>query len=350
MRSSTFTRGASAVVVASAMVFLSACASDSGDTSAGSNELIPIVYTQSTPTLSFAPVIVARDMGFFEEEGIDLEFSTQDSGSVATQALLSDSVQFAGLASTDIAGAVANGAQLTAVQSMMNMTLEVCVSNTFLDETGVSTDDSVERRLAALKGHSVGITAAGSVSDRGLRWLLSDQGGLTPDEDVTVVSVNGASAMNAALQTDQISAYLLSPPFCESAVKEGFATVLVAPDEVEEFSQVVLQIVVAQDTYIEENPDVVRKFAAAMTKGNEYIKNNTAEAVELLKAAFPQTDPDIIDDAVTDLIAPQVPAAGAFTEAGWQATKEILIGAGTGSNDLDVSEGGFWTNEFVDAE
>jgi NitT/TauT family transport system substrate-binding protein len=337
---------AGAVAGALGVLALSACSS-STQLETGDGGLTKVVYTQSTPTLSFAPVLVARDQGFFAEEGIDLEFSTQESGSVATQALLSDSVQFAGLASTDIASAVSGGAQLTAIQSMMNMTMELCVSQDFMARTGVTPSSPIADRLAALRGENVGITAAGSASDRGLRWLLSEVGGLTPDQDVTVTGVNGASAMNAALQSGQIAGYLLSPPFCETAAKQGFGAVLVTPDEVDQFSRVVLQIVVAQNSFLEANPQVAESFARAMTKGNDYLRDHTAESVAILQKEFPQTDPAIVESAVEDVIAPQVPAGGRFTADGWAATKEILIGSGGRAADLDTSEGGFWTNRYL---
>jgi NitT/TauT family transport system substrate-binding protein len=338
--------GLTAMTVAAATVLTGCASSPSSDSSSG-DTLTKVTYSQSTPTLSFAPVLIARDKGFFKDHGIDLDFTTQESGSVATQALLSNSIQFAGLASTDITGAVAKGAKMTSIENMMNMTMEVCVSKKWADSAGVSKTSSVKDRLAALKGANVGITAAGSISDRAMRWLLQDKGGLNPDKDTKIVSVAGASALNAALQSDQIQAYLLSPPNCETAVKAGYGEVLVQPTEMKDFADVVLQVLVANDSYLKGHADIARQFAQAVAEGGDFIREHPTQAAELLQKDFPQTDAAIITNAVTDIIAPQIPKGGMSTESAWSTTGKILDVNGLDGDSLDLSDGGIWTNEYL---
>src|SRR3546814_6608290 len=82
---------------------------------------------------------------------------------------------------------------------MNKVSLQLVVSNDFLQRKGVSPKDPLAKRLAALKGATLGVSAIKGAQDRAGRWLVA-QGGLDPAKDLNVAMIGPPPALNAALQ------------------------------------------------------------------------------------------------------------------------------------------------------
>lgn len=313
-------------------------------------ELIPVRMAQSVNALAFAPLLVALEMNFFGYQGIDLEYIELESGATARQALIGGSVDLVDSASTEVLAAVAEGVEYIVIQGTINQTLQVCVHADFMEEKGVTPDDSLEDRLAALEGATIGITGPGAVSDRGMRWLLIEYGGLDPDLDTVITQIGGPPTLSAAIDANQIQAFLISPPACASAEN---GVVLVEPGDVPEFANYIHEVLFAMRPWVEENPDAARRVATAISMGNNFIIQYPEQALRLLQEGpFSETDPAIIEDAFYATILPQVEKLpdGLMTEEMWDATNTVLLEAGVIDSPIDVAEGGFWTNEYIDVD
>jgi NitT/TauT family transport system substrate-binding protein len=313
-------------------------------------ELIPVRMAQSVNALSFAPLLIALELNFFGYQGVDLEYIELESGATARQALIGGSVDLVDSASTEVMAAVAEGVEYLTIQGTINQTLQLCVERSFMEGKGVTPESSLEERIAALDGATIGITGPGAVSDRAMRWLLIEYGGLDPDNDTVITQIGGPPTLAAALDAGQIQAFLISPPACASAAN---GVVLVEPGDVPEFVNYIHEVLFGMREWIEANPDAATRVATAISMGNNYIIEHPEEALRVLQEGpFVDTDPAIVETAFYETILPQVEAlpSGLMSQEQWEETNTVLLEAGVIESPVDVAEGGFWTNEYIDEE
>jgi len=334
----------SAAASASAKPAASAAASAAAKPATGN--LPSVRIAQSVPTLSFAPLVVARDLGYFEKQGVKLEFTQLQSGATAQQALIGGSVDFVGSASTEVVAAQAQGAPVQAVEGLIKMTLEVCANKKWMDGKGVTPSSSLEQRMAAFKGATIGITGPGAVSDRAMRWLLQKYGKLNPDTDTTIVTT-GADALTTGLQAGRLQGFLQSPPNCEVAAKDGSAEVLVKPGDVPEFGNYIHEVLYTTSTWASGHKDLASKSATALAMGNNYLLQHPQEGQAVIQKAMSAVPQDIVQNAMKDIILPQIPKDGKMSEDMWTATNTVLLESGMIKQALDVKDGKVWTNSYI---
>jgi NitT/TauT family transport system substrate-binding protein len=312
---------------------------------------LPVVrVAQSVPQMAFAPLQVAIHMNFFEYLGVRVDFIELQSGATARQALVGGSVDLVDSASTEVAAAVAQGVDFLGIQGTINQTLQMCMSESWAQQQGVTPESSLEDRVRALEGATIGITGPGAVSDRATRWLMVEYGGLDPNTQATITQVGGgAAAMAGAMEADQIQAFLLSPPSCEVAG----GVVLIPPGDVPEFANYIHEVLFGMRDWIEANEEVASLVATAISMGNNYILQFPEASVRILQEGpFSHVDPQIVEDAFYRVILPQVEPVrnGLMTEEGWADTMTVLVESGVIDQEIPFEEGTFWTNQYIDVE
>ena len=331
---------ASGASSASAKPAASAAAKPSGN-------LPAVRIAQSVPTLSFAPLTVARDLGYFAKQGVKLEFTQLESGTTAQQALIGGSVDFVDSASTEVVAAEAKGAPVQAVEGTMKMTLEVCANKKWMDGKGVTPSSPLAQRMAAFKGATLGITGPGAVSDRAMRWLLQKYGKLNPDTDTTIVTT-GSSGLITGLEQGRLQGFIQSPPNCEvAAATTGAAEVLVKPGDVPEFGNYIHEVLYTTSTWASGHKDLAGKAATALAMGNNYLLQHPQEGTAVVQKAQSKVPPNIVQNAMKDTILPQIPKDGKMDENMWKATNTVLLESGMIKQALDVKEGKVWTNAYI---
>lgn len=92
----------------------------------------------------------------------------------------------------------------------------------------VTKTNSRFRSVADLRGQTLGITAAGTLSDTALRLALT-AAHLNPDRDVQVIGAGAGTTMYAALETNRIAAGMLAEPTTTQLVADGEYRVLWSP-------------------------------------------------------------------------------------------------------------------------
>ncbi len=310
-------------------------------------ELQTVRLAQGNPVLAYAPVYVARAKGFFEQQGLKLEFTQLETSITIVQALLGGNVDLVASASTDIGVAVEKGLDFLATEGIIKQTLQVCASKSWMESKGITPSTPLDQRMAAFKGAAIGITGPGAASDRVMRWLLTKYGKLDPNKDTEIVNVSGTTPMAGALQQNRIQAYLLSAPTCNVGVQQGYAVVLVKPDEVPEFRDYIHEVLYTRKSWADSHKDLVKRVSTAIAMGNNYILTHPDEAVSILQKDFASVDPKIVEDSVRTTIIPQVPKDGRMSEAMWKATNTVLLEAGLIQAPVDSKEGVVWTNDYI---
>lgn len=107
-------------------------------------------------------------------------------------------------------------------------------------------------------------------------------------------------------------------------------------------------ILITSEDVIAEQPDVVAAFVQATARGYAYAIENPADAAEILIAAAPEIDADLIR-ASAEWLAPQyqadAPRWGQQTEAVWQGFSDFLVANGILEAGIDAQVA--FTNEFL---
>jgi NitT/TauT family transport system substrate-binding protein len=210
---------------------------------------------------------VAREKGFFAEEGVTVEearafnagpdemsaFSAGelDMGYVG----IAPAVTFAGRGMADIrvvAQANAGGSSI--------------VVRSGLDAGDVS---GMEGRTVAVPGHS-------SVQDLLLRLAITEVG--LDQKDMNIITLKPPE-MIAALQNGQIEGFVAWEPYPQAAVANGIGRVLETSDEIWEGHPCC--VLVASGSFLEKDPQAVEKVVRAHVKATEYIEEHPREAADM---------------------------------------------------------------------
>ncbi|MFC5589009.1 ABC transporter substrate-binding protein [Sporosarcina soli] len=208
---------------------------------------------------SSAPLFIALEKGFFEEEGIDAKakwFEAAQPIAVATAG-----------------GDVAVGATgITA--SLYNMVASgeklVIVADKGREQEGYSStailvpSDSTVTSIEELKGKKIGITQTGSTYHY-MAGRLLEENGLTTN-DVELVPLNSIPGLMDTLESKQVDAVLLNEPNVSRVVEEGYGKIIAqVGDEIDyQTSGIFFSKAFA------DNTDAATRFLKAYAKATQY--------------------------------------------------------------------------------
>ncbi len=305
----------------------------------------PIRIGQATTSLSFLPLWAARALNTFTPQDLALTWAAIPGGDPTTLAALdSRDIDLAAVGSDTVLNAVSKGQPFQMVAALMSrVTLDLVVSKAFLDRTGIVVSDPVAKRLAALKGAVVGVSAVGGTQDRAARWLAG-KAGLDPKTGIQVAMVGGPPALQAALENGRIDAFVLSPPEAQLAEAGGYGRGLISfGRDFPELNKIPFLVLVAR------------------TPADAAMSQNIPRCIRALQAAAlaVQSDPAMVAQAIGEKFFPRVPAAaiasavqamlpgiadgGRFDPAGMSALLSFASAPGLAGQ----GDGTFWTNRYI---
>src|SRR5258708_10024182 len=166
--------------------------------------------------LFFLPTMVAEYLGYYKDEGLDVEIVDIGSGGKALQALVGGSVDVT-------SGAYDHTVQLAA----KNIPLQAFVLQARLADYAVGVLKSKAGSYKSpkdLKGMRVGISSPGAGSDMFLKLVLA-KAGINPD-DVSVVNVGLSSGAVAAVRKGELDAIANNDPVMTVLEESGEVKVI----------------------------------------------------------------------------------------------------------------------------
>ena len=248
---------------------------------------------------------VARERGFFKEEGLDVEL-VQMTGTVANLALMTGEVPFT---SVPTAAMTANlrGANLRVLFTTFERPLFWLFSRPQI------------RDVKDLKSRKVGVGGLNQASYTLLRELLSTYG-LEPGKDYTVIQAGDSAPRFMALTSGFVDATLMPLPWNFSAQEAGMRElVALAKSEV---TAPTGSIVVREDL-LRNDPKLVEHFTRATLKGLRYSIEHRAGAIAALTRSL-----KIKDDLAAkgyDAAAPALTADGTMSESSQRKALDAVL-------------------------
>jgi NitT/TauT family transport system substrate-binding protein len=340
-------RRTSTVAAVGGLVALAAACSSSGSSggSASSGSSTQTVTIGVTPAqITFAPVYYAQAAGYFKARGLNVKLVSLDNGTAELAALIGGDVNMIAGSAGTFANAADKGASLISVLGLAKMSEEVCTTKSWAAQHHITASSSVQARLAALKGATLGDTSAGSSSQTDFEYVLKAFGALDPQSDVTFTSTGSPGGAEAALSAGRIAAFMLSPPTCQS-VANSFE--LVSPSQISTFRSMINNVLFTTQSFASSHAAELTSAVTAIARANNYVVANPDQAATAVKSSYPTGSVSLLTEALK-IVASAVPANGAMTQSMWQATSTVLMGDGSITKPLDSSSGTLWTNKYID--
>ena len=302
------------------------CAAGSGDKtgSGGKNgaeeeKLTKVTLNEVAHSIFYAPMYVAIEEGYFEEEGIDLDLVCGFGADKTMTAVISGEADIGFMGSeasiyTYNEGAgdyVVNFAQLTQRAGNFLVARE--------DTDDFSWDD--------LRGKLVLGGRKGGMPQMVFEYILK-QNGIDPEKDLEINQSIDFGSTAAAFSEGQGEYTVEFEPGATTLESEGKGYVVASLGE--DSGYVPYTAFSAKQSYIEEHPDVIQGFTNALQKGMDFVQSHTPEEIAaVIEPQFPETDLETITTIVTRYYDQDTWKSNLiFEESSFDLLQDILESAG----------------------
>ena len=212
--------------------------------------------------VSVIPLYIAKDKGYFNDEGLDSLFILA-ADNIGVQALIAGEFDFS---------ASATGASRA---SARNIPLKILLAHTSKPAFWIYAREIM--RPAQLKGKKLAISSFGGLS-HALAKLALGKVGLDPDRDTVMVAAGTTDMRFAALQSGTVDAAVLNAPGKFKAKAAGLKEILFLGEQVHALSGGVATSV----KMIQSRPETVQRFVTASLKGLIYFSKHRESSIPIM--------------------------------------------------------------------
>lgn len=250
------------------------------------NALTKVTVAEVAHSIFYAPQYVAHALGYFEEEGLDVEIILTSGADNVMASVLSGDVDI-GFSGSEATIYVYNGGEDDYVMTFAGLTQK---DGSFL----VSREKYDNFTLDDLKGKTVIGGRQGGMPEMTFEWALRKYG-MDPNKDLVIDTSVAFAAMEGAFIGGNGDFVTLFEPNATSVEKNGYGYVVAYIGELG--GEVPYTAYNARKSYIEGNPDIIKKFTRAINKGLQYVDGHTSEDIaSVISEYFPDTS---ISDMIT---------------------------------------------------
>lgn len=242
----------------------------------------PLVLSEVAHSIFYAPQYAAIELGYFEEEGIDLTLINSAGADKVMTALISGDAQIGFMGSEASIYVYQEGSEDPAV----NFAQLTQRAGNFL--VGRKAEDGFQ--WESLKGKTVLGGRAGGMPQMVFEYILKKHG-LDPKNDLTIdQSIN--FGLTAAAFTSSSADYTVEfEPFATTLEEEGNGYVVASLGT--ESGYVPYTAYSARKSFIEANPQLIQQFTNAIQKGIDYVNSHTAQEIaQTIQPQFKETSPE----------------------------------------------------------
>lgn len=300
-------------------------------------EMVKVTFRHSwVPDELYIPFAVAKELGYFTEEGIEFEEQIGDGGSTAVKLVANGDVMFGNGEAAHVIRALDRGVPIVAVATQLQISPGAVLTK----------KDSGLTKFTDLKGKTI----AGSVTSSTYTFfkVALAKNGMT-ESDVTFLAVAPPADDVAFLEgkADGVTSFASGAgEFEEQGVAVNTISFLDAGVEAPS------TVIFVSPFTLRDNPELVDRFLRAVLKGLRYAVDKPEEAVDLAVKSYPDLKRESLlarwrvglgftTSPVTD-----ANGLGWFDGDAWATLLEVLKGAGEIKSEVDVTKG--YTNEILE--
>lgn len=286
------------------------------------------------PWANHSGLYLAQSRGYFKAEGLEVTIHPPSNPEDILKVVAAGTDQFGISYQTDVLAARSEGIPVKSVATIVQHPLNTIM---FLKSAGIT-------RPKDLEGKKVGVP--GVPSDGPLLRTMMEADGA----DVSKVEqINVGFDLVPSLIGKKVDAVIGAYEVHEATVAElqgqPVGALKVQDWGVPDYYELIM---VTSDTMIKQNPEVVRKFMNAVSKGYADAKNDQPAAIAALLAGYPDADKRVEEPGLAKLIPLWASGSGRFgeqTDARWQAYADWLRANKILEKEVKVQD--CFTNEFL---
>ena len=248
-------------------------------------------------TSSSVPFEIARQMGYFAQEGLDVEIIRM-SCAVSVRALVARSIDFDGCAGVKaVVSAVSQGVRMKIVLARFNRPLMDLIGSKDI------------QKVSDLTGKILGSGSQGSPGEVFLEEFLAANG-LNAQKDVKMLSVGTSSDRVAALFAKRVSATVLSPPWNLTILDQGYRRIANIGESVLGYQG---SLSVLQAT-VDEKKSSVLGFMRSMIGAQNFYRTRKSESLPMMMQ-FSKLESLELTQRVYDYLLPSMTVDGSLPDA-----------------------------------
>ena len=231
------------------------------------NKLTKIKVAEVAHSIFYAPMYAADSLGYFEDEGLDVEIILTSGADNVAAAVMSGDVQVGFCGSEQTIYIYNQGAK----DYLVNFAALTKKDGSFI----VSREKEDNFDIKNLKGKYVIAGRTGGMPAMTFEWILNQNGikteDLTFDTSIAFASMSGAFIGGTG---DYVS---LFEPTASDIENNGYGYIVASLGELG--GNVPYTTFNAKKSYIKENKDTIQKFVNAINKGLNYVHSNSSDKV-----------------------------------------------------------------------
>lgn len=301
------------------------------------DELVTIRLSEVTRSVFYAPLYVAINQGFFEEEGIELVITTGEGADKVMTAVLAGQADV-GFCGPEASVYIFNEGKEDHAVNFAQLTKR---DGSFL----VAREPDPNFTWDKVQGSTIIGGRKGGMPEMTLEYVLKNKG-IMPGQDVEVLTNIQFALMAGAFIGGTGDYVTLFEPV--AATLEGNNAGFVVASIGQESGEIPYTVFSAKKSFIDENRELVQSFTNAIYRGQLWVANHSPEEIaESVKSAFPDADIEILTRVAQrykeiDAWA-QTPH---FTEESFNRLQDVMQLAGELDKRADYTK--LVTNEFAD--
>lgn len=260
----------------------------------------PVAITVGTlPAGDYAPLYIAQQEGYFEEEGLEVTIEIIAGGAVGVTQLVSGELEFTSATWGNTLLAVSQGLEIQVVREGTDANKEG------INGLLVQADGPIQS-VEDLRGQTVSVNTLASATEVQIRDCLASEGLEPGDYELVEVAFPDAAA---AVSQGQIAAGFVPEPFITIGASQGLEPLFYPSVCNERQSELPLINWNVAASYAEANPAVVAAFVRAMDKATKLAIDDEQVVRDILptfttltpELAAEITLPSFVEDGTPDL-------------------------------------------------
>lgn len=312
-------------------------AAGSTTVSAADNETEKITFVLDwTPNTNHTGLYVAESLGYFEDQGLEVEIVQPPEGG-ADALVASGRAQFGVSFQDSMAPGVAgdNALPTTAVAALIQHNTSGIISR---KGEGMDTPKGMEGKKYA--------TWDGPIEVAMIQNVVEQDGG-----DFSKVEMIPSTVTDevSALESGSVDAIWIF--YAWAGVKfelTGAETDYFAFKDINPVFDYYTPVVIANNEFLEEEPETAKKFLTALRDGYEYAIENSEEAADILCEAAPELDPELVlasQEYLKDQYKAEVSQWGYIDPERWNAFYQWLNE--NGLTEAEIPENAGFSNDYL---
>lgn len=291
----------------------------------------------------YLPLTIAEQLGYFKDEGLEVQISDFAGGSQALRAVVGGSAEV-------VSGAYEHTISLQGKKQYFRaFALQGRLPQIAL---GISSAKAGQiKSFKDLKGLKIGVSAPGSSTHNLVKQLLT-KAGLDPNKDAAIVGVGIGAGAIAAMRSGQIDGISNVDPVMTKLEMDG-AVKVIADTRTLKGTQDIwgaslpAGCLYAPESFVQKYPNVAQALANAIVRADKWIaKSSATDVAKAVPESYLLGDRALYLFAfnkVKEAISPD----GIISDAGAKATFEALRAFDPGVRNAQIELARTYSNEFA---